>query len=214
MPQNRLSSMFTLSKSQSTSNLSQSSGDSHSRDRDSSGERTGRLQQQKLHKLRVTSDLSSANAAAASLFEDIEPPHFPSQRSASNPAGGYGSRPGSRAGSPNGSRDGSRSRPQTPALLAPGGVAQSPSRPGTPSSATFKKRRSWMPGGGSRSDKADGESLSPGPQAWIAGLKENIPYDIVPLLNGTRVRLFAILPRWIANILYSWQTSGTKMATF
>lgn len=193
MAQKRLSSLFTLSKSQSTSNLSQSSNDSHSRDRDSSQERAGRAQQQqRLHKVRVTSD--GSNPPPAALFQDIEPPQFPSKRNASNPPSSFGSRPGSRVGSPINSREGSRSRPQTPNLLQPGAVAQSPSRSGTPTSATLRKRRSWMPGSGGRSDKSHVEDISTDPKAWIAGLKEHIPYDIAPLLNGTRVRL------WLAFI--------------
>ena len=189
MAQKRLSSLFTLSKSQSTSNLSQSSGDSHSRDRDSSQERAGRAQQQqRLHKLRVTSD--GSNPPPAALFQDIEPPQFPSKRNASNPPSSYGSRPGSKVGSPINSREGSRSRPQTPILLQPGAVAKSPSRTGTPTSATLNKRRSWMPGSGGRSDKGHVEQTPSESKAWIAGLKEHIPYDIKPLLNGTRVRLW------------------------
>lgn len=185
MAQKRISSLFTLSKSQSTSNLSQSSGDSHSRDRDSSQERADRAQQQqRLHKLRVTSDGSDPPPAA--LFQDIEPPQFPFTRNASNPPSRHGSRPGS----PINSREGSRSRPQTPVLLQPGALAQSPSRTGTPTSATLKKRRSWMPGSGGRPDKGHVESTPSESKAWIAGLKEHIPYDITPLLNGTRVRLW------------------------
>jgi hypothetical protein len=193
MAQKRLTSLFTLSKSQSTSNLSQSSGDSHSRDRDSSQERAGRTQpQQRLLKVRVTSDGSDPPPIA--LFQDIEPPQFPSTRHASNPPSSFGSRPGSRpgsrVGSPIHSRDGSRSRPQTPVLLQPGALPHSPSRSGTPNSATFKKRHSWMPGSGSRSDKGHIEQMTNEPKAWIAGLQEHIPYDITPLLNGTRVRFW------------------------
>jgi hypothetical protein len=189
MAQKRLSSLFTLSKSQSTSNLSQSSGDSHSRDRDSSQERAGRAQQQqRLHKLRITSD--DSNPPPAALFQDIEPPQFPSQQNASNPPSSHGSRPGSRPGSPINSREGSRSRPQTPVLLQPGAVAQSPSRTGTPTSTTLKKRRSWMPASIDRPDKGHVKQTPSESKAWIAGLKEHIPYDITPLLNGTRVSLW------------------------
>jgi hypothetical protein len=187
MAQKRLSSIFSLSKSQSTSNLSASSGDSHPRDRDSSQERVGRLQQQKLHKLQVTSDGSTP--PLESVLEGLDPPHFPGTRSASNPPSNYGSRPGSRVGSPMmNSRDASRSRPQTPVYSAPGAIAQSPSRPGTPSSAKPNKRRSWMPGSGGKSEVTSIESVQYESNAWIAGLREHIPYDISPLLNGTRVR--------------------------
>jgi hypothetical protein len=183
----RLSSIFSLSKSHSTSNLSASSGDSHPHDRDSSQERAGRLQQQKPHKLRITSDGSSP--PPESILKGLDPPHFPGTRSASNPPSSYGSRPGSRVGSPMmDSRDGSRSRPQTPVYSAPGLIAQSPSRPGTPSSAKPNKRRSWMPGSSGKSEVAPIESVQYEPNAWIAGLREHIPYDLMPLLNGTRVR--------------------------
>ena len=188
MAQKRLSSLFTLSKSQSGSNISQSSDDSHLRDQASSPERTSRIQQQqRLNRLRITSE--GSNIAPAALFQDIEPPQFPSRRSVSNPPSSYGSRPGSRVGSPIYGREGSRSRPQTPVLQPPSGIAQSPSRPSTPSSATLKKRRSWMPGSGGRSDKSHVEQTSLEPKAWIAGLREHIAYDIAPLLNGARVRI-------------------------
>ena len=188
MAQKRLSSLFTLSKSQSATNLSHSSEHSHSRERASSQERTGRIQQQqRLNNLRITSE--GSNLPPAALFEGIEPPQFPSRRSASNPPESYGSRPGSSVGSPIDSREGSRSRPQTPVLQPPSGIAQSTSRPSTPSSATLKKRRSWMPGSGGRLDKNHVEQTSLEPKAWIAGLKEHISYDIAPLLNGSRVRL-------------------------
>ena len=189
MAQKRLSSIFTVPKSRSTSNLSAASNDSHPHDGDSSQERQGRSQQQKLQKLRVTSD--GSNPPPETLLQDLEPPQFPSQRNASNPPSSYGSGPGSRVGSPINSRDGSRSRPQTPVLLGPGGIAQSPQRPGTPGSAKLNKRRSWMPGSGGKSEKSQIDQVSHEPKAWIAGLREHIPYDITPLINGMRVRFSA-----------------------
>lgn len=186
MAHKRLSSLFSLTKSQPISNFSGSSEDSHPHDRDSSQERAGRLQQQKLHKLRITSDESTPPPEA--VYQGLDPPQFPTARSASNPPSSYGSRPGSRAHSPMlNSRDGSRSRPQTPVYVAPAGVPQSPSRPGTPSSAKINKRKSWMPGSAGKSESTPIEQIQHEPRAWIAGLREHIPYDIAPLLNGTKV---------------------------
>ena len=194
MAQKRLSSLFTLSKSRSTSNLSASSSDSHPQDRDSSQERRGRPQHEKLQKLRVTPD--GLNPPSQGRLQDLEPPQFPSGRRASNPPSSHGSRPGSRPGSRFGSpvnnREGSRSRPQTPVSLAPGGVAQSPSRSGTPNATKHNKRRSWLPGSSSKSDRSQVDHDVNEPKAWIAGLKEHIPYDILPLLNGMKVRFIVL----------------------
>jgi hypothetical protein len=95
--------------------------------------------------------------------------------------GSVHSRPSSRAGS----RDGSRSRPSTPTVTAPSGSAGSPiSRPQTgPREHKIAKRQSWLPKKpGQEEDSGNGES-----KAWIAGLREHIPYDMSPIFRGERV---------------------------
>lgn len=107
-------------------------------------------------------------------------------------ATGIRSRPISRNGTGDfapSSRESSRSRPQTPdSLTIPGQVVSpTPYSPLSPASATTGKlsKKSWAPG--SKGDKhkfGDGRSEA---KAWIAGLKEHIPYDLTVLLSGGRV---------------------------
>ncbi|KAJ9605857.1 hypothetical protein H2200_009706 [Cladophialophora chaetospira] len=94
---------------------------------------------------------------------------------------GTDSRPGSR----NSSRDGSRSRPQTPNLLIPPGFTGSPGLPATPPSGRIVKKRSWLPG--KQQDKHKFEDGPASSDAWIAAIKEHIPYGLGPLLKGERV---------------------------
>lgn len=98
-------------------------------------------------------------------------------RPPSSAGSGYGSRPGSRAASPQSA--GSRSRPTTPSIMQSG----SDSRPQTPNSAKLNKRKSWLPGTKDKG-KFDEKKNS---QAWIAGLRDHVAYDITPLLSGERV---------------------------
>jgi len=83
--------------------------------------------------------------------------------------------------SPQTSREGSRSRPQTPSMLVPPGGS---SRPSTPDSATSGKRRSWLPG---KSPKSASDQNHSEPNAWIAGLRAHVAYDLKPLLDGNKV---------------------------
>jgi hypothetical protein len=85
------------------------------------------------------------------------------------------------------SREGSRSRPTTPVMLTPHDN-RSPSRPQTPTSAKASKRRSWLPGKAEKN--AVGQERNE-PQAWIAGLREHIPYSLLPLINGEKVGCIA-----------------------
>ena len=103
------------------------------------------------------------------------------------------SRPGSRNGTSDyapSSRESSHSRPQTPNLLTiPGQAASpapySPSSPGPATPGRISKKKSWVPGGKNEKHVFDeGESQQ---KAWIAGLKEHIPYDLSELLSGGRV---------------------------
>lgn len=141
---------------------------------------------QKLHKLRLNPNhdpngTSPALAPPPLLFESgvARPPS--SQRSASQ------SRPGSRASSARSeihSQEGSRSRPQTPTLLISTTATDSLSRPATPSAGKISKKKSWVPGKHDRNKLEDGSSPR---KAWIAGLREHVPYDLAPLITGQRV---------------------------
>lgn len=102
-------------------------------------------------------------------------------RPPSSAGSGYGSRPGSRAASPQ--SNGSRSRPTTPSIMT-----GSDSRPQTPTSAKLNKRKSWMPGSKDKG-KYEDKKYS---QAWIAGLRDHIAYDLTPLLSGERVCMLPI----------------------
>jgi hypothetical protein len=95
------------------------------------------------------------------------------------------------------SREGSRSRPTTPVMLAPQDTRSS-SRPQSPISAKASKRRSRLSG---KADKSPVGQEKNEPQAWIAGLKEHIPYSLLPLITGEKVRHIA--PRgiyYLANV--------------
>lgn len=84
------------------------------------------------------------------------------------------------------SREGSRSRPSTPTtLMAPPGRTGSPTPKTqmTPKDSKISKRHSWMPKKlGHGAEDGDHE-----PKAWIAGLREHIPYDVSPIFRGERV---------------------------
>jgi hypothetical protein len=92
------------------------------------------------------------------------------------------SRPSSRAAS----REASRSRPSTPTTMAPPGSANSPIARTqiTPRDSKVLKRHSWLP---KRPGQGEEEAGSHEPKAWIAGLREHVPYDISPVLSGERV---------------------------
>lgn len=119
------------------------------------------------------------------LSFDLEPPPaFGDERVSSRPGSRDGRTP--LRGDTAGSRQSSGSRPQTPTLLSVPTTA-SPARDLSPSSRKVNKRRSWI---GGKSDKQSTEhgSERPRTQAWIAGLRELVPYDITNLLNGEPVR--------------------------
>lgn len=138
----------------------------------------------KLHKHRFT---ASSDVDFANDISPLQPPPFLTDTVPQPPSSGqrYGpdSRTASRDTSPH-SQAGSVSRPQTPNLLIPGVSSASPARSPTPTSAKVTKKKSWLPG---RSDKhkfPDGPTTT---QAWIAGLKDHVPYDLTALLNGEQV---------------------------
>ena len=99
-------------------------------------------------------------------------------RPPSSAGSGQGSRPGSRATSPQST--GSRSRPTTPSIT----IAGADDRPQTPNSAKPIKRKSWLPGSRDKA-KQDDKKQS---KAWIAGLKDHVPYDVTPLLAGEELQ--------------------------
>lgn len=139
----------------------------------------------KLHKHRFTA--SSDFDFNDNALPPLEPPPLLSDsgipRPPSSNRSGPDSRPASRNSSPH-SRDGNRSRPQTPSLMIPHSSTGSPARPATPNSAKISKKKTWVSG---RSDKQRPEDGQGAPRAWIAGLREHIPFDLTPLLIGDRV---------------------------
>jgi hypothetical protein len=142
----------------------------------------------KLHRHNIPAPSEGTNEG----YTPLAPPPF-SQNGLYRPPSSQrsDSRPGSRASTPPSlnvirSRDDSRSRPQTPILSVPPGAATSQARPDTPTSITSKKK-SWI---STRSDRNSYDSQSQGnwQQAWIAGLRDFVGYDVTPLLYGEKVR--------------------------
>lgn len=128
---------------------------------------------------------SSSDLNLNRMARDLEPPPvFTDQGMAARPQSRDGR--GSVRSDTAGSRQSSSSRPSTPNMLGVPGAA-SPVQT-SPSSGKLSKRRSWIPG---RSDKQHtGSEVEHSPaQAWIAGLREMVPYDITKLLNGDPVRI-------------------------
>ena len=80
-----------------------------------------------------------------------------------------------------GSREGSRSRPQTPLGHSRG---DSISRPSTPDSGKLGKKKGLFLGKGGRLPEARTDDAT---KAWIAGLKEHVPYALAPLCHGNKV---------------------------
>jgi hypothetical protein len=177
----RVSSLFSLghSKSDSASSLSQSSYVSHAPDasQDHSPESPGSTSQstskRRLHKSSPSAGLSLPTLNTMAAMPLVLPPVIN--------ADGL-PRPQSTHSSGQASREGSRSRPTTPNMLTPFDNLPS-SRPQTPTSAKASKRRSWLPG---KSEKSAMGQEQHEPQAWIAGLKEHIPYNLAPLINGEK----------------------------
>ena len=83
-----------------------------------------------------------------------------------------------------GSGEGSRSRPTTPNTFAPfGSIGSATSRSSTPNSAKTSKRRSWLSG---KAEKPSTEQTRPEAQAWGAGLRDHVPYNLLPLMQGEK----------------------------
>jgi hypothetical protein len=178
---NRVSSLFSLghSKNDSASSPSQSNYVSHAPDasRDHSPESPGSTLQstskRRLHKRSPSAGLSLPTLNTMAAMPLVPPPVIN--------ADGL-PRPQSAYSSGQASREESRSRPTTPNMLAPYDNPPS-SRPQTPTSAKASKRRSWLPG---KSEKDAVGQERHEPQAWIAGLKEHMPYNLAPLINGEK----------------------------
>lgn len=200
---NRLSSIFSLGnpKDDAPSTLSPSSSSSKLYDVSQDNAIAWSAPQvpqshfkNKLHKNTpsVASNLSYLDTMAES---PLAPPPAIGADGIPRPQSSSGqlSRPSSRQAS----REGTSSRPTTPSLLVPSDSATSLSRPQTPTTLhsprpqtpnahKISKRRSWLPGKSDRVSPGP-EPYPPEPQAWIAGLKEHVPYDLKPLLDGEKV---------------------------
>jgi hypothetical protein len=200
----KISSLFSLgaAKDDSHSNLSQSSASSHLRGSSHDYTRAGPASRSPLPKSASIPNLSghksngSINSqgpmpppiSTAPLSPLAPPPtlvnYGPPQPASSQ--GSIRSRPNSRPSSRATSREGSRSRPSTPTTMAPPGSANSPiaRTQMTPKDPKVLKRQSWLPkkSGHGGDDAGDHE-----PKAWIAGLREHIPYDLAPIFRGERV---------------------------
>jgi hypothetical protein len=185
---NRLSSLFSLghSRNDSASSLSHSSSVSHTADasQDHAPSSPGpTLQSSSKHKLHkgnpsLGSDLAPLDTMAALPLAPPPPigaDGLPRPSSATGQLNAYSSGQAS--------REGSRSRPSTPVMLTPHDN-RSPSHPQTLTSAKASKRRSWLPGKPDKSPVGQERNES---QAWIAGLKEHIPYSLLPLIDGEKV---------------------------
>jgi hypothetical protein len=185
---NRLSSLLSLghSKNDSASSLSQSSSASHLPDvsqghtPSSSGPTLQSSSKHKLHKSTPSAGSSLPALDTMSTLALAPPPAISTDGLPRYPsaAGHFSTYSSGQA-----SREGSRSRPTTPIMLTPHDTLSS-SRPQTPTSAKASKRRSWLPG---KADKSPIGQERQEPEAWIAGLKEHIPYNLVPLISGERV---------------------------
>ncbi|KAJ9632970.1 hypothetical protein H2204_007538 [Knufia peltigerae] len=171
----------------------------------------------KLHKhhLAAPSELSIEDG-----LSPLAPPPLVSDEGVFRPPSSHRSGPdsrlGSRASSPASlnlvqSREESRSRPQTPVFPAPPGasVTNSPSQAFTPTSGKIKKK-SWAltkPGGQNHDEEYA--------QAWIAGLRELVPYDLAALLRGDKVeqRIFHCLKCLLMALQVSeiWNDQGDTL---
>ncbi|KAI1620308.1 hypothetical protein EDD37DRAFT_174017 [Exophiala viscosa] len=193
----RLSALLSLSRDEKDQH-SERSGSSDAGSLEYAQSSTTAPAPRKLHKHNIPSPFEGYNDGNPPLA----PPPFShnglyrppsSQRSDSRPGSQADSRAGSRAGSRASSppslnlvrsRDNSRSRPQTPSISVPPD-AMPPARPVTPTS-TKSKKKSWI---STRSDRKsyDSQAQGYGQQAWIAGLREFVGYDVTTLLYGEKV---------------------------
>jgi hypothetical protein len=178
---NQVSSLLSLghSKNDSASGLSQSSYVSRASDASqghlpgSPGSTLQSTSKHRLHKSNPSAGLSLPTLNTMAAMPLVPPPMI-------NADGLQG--PQSTCSSGQASREGSRSRPTTPNMLTSYDNLPS-SRPQTPTSAKTSKKRSWLPG---KSEKSLVGQERHEPQAWIAGLKERIPYNLEPLINGEK----------------------------
>jgi hypothetical protein len=190
----KVSSMFYSGtpRGDSDSALSQSSTPSHHRgpSQDLRTARGANAPPPNLHGHRTKNSVSSHGPmpppTSTMPLSPLVPPPSLVNYGPPRPASSHGSvrsQPSSRAAS----RESSRSRPSTPTTMAPSGNANSPIArvQGTPREGKISKRHSWLPKrpGQEAEGAADHE-----PRAWIAGLREHIPYDVSPVLRGEKVR--------------------------
>lgn len=186
---NRLSSLLSIAHSRhdSTSSLSQTSSASNPPDASqdhtpgSPGPTLQSPSKHRLHKSNPSADSSLPPLNTMATVPPLAPPLAVSADGLQRPLSATGQLITYSSGQA--SREGSRSRPTTPNMLAPYDNLSS-SRPQTPTSAKVSKRRSWLPG---KADKSPAGPERAEPQAWIAGLKEHIPYNLAPLVNGEKV---------------------------
>jgi hypothetical protein len=123
----------------------------------------------------------------------LAPPPTLVNHGSPRPASSHGSMR-SKHSSRAGSREGSRSRPSTPSTMAPPGGANSPIARTqlTPRELKVLKRHNWLP----KRPGLDVEDVgNHEPKAWIAGLKEHVPYDLLPVFQGERVLSVNTSPR-------------------
>ncbi len=143
---------------------------------------------------------------STALLSPLAPPPTLVSYGAPKPASSHGSAR-SRRSSRAGSREGSRSRPSTPTTMAPPGMANSPMARTqvTPKESKALKRHSWLPKrSGQEAEDAGGYE----PKAWIAGLKEHIPYDLSPVFRGERVWPKPASPSQLTNLACRYQNCG------
>ena len=180
----RLSSIFSLSRDDKDHSEAPQSGTAGSPQYALSPNYIPTPTSHKLHKHRFT---ASSELDFSNDLPPLEPPPLLSGSGAARPPSSHRSGPDSRSASRNASphsRDESRSRPQTPNLLIPPGSTGSPARPATPTSARTARKKTWGIGKPDKHGSQDGQGAQ---RAWIAGLREHIPYDMTPLLTGERV---------------------------
>ena len=92
------------------------------------------------------------------------------------------------------SREGSRSRPPTPTVMAAPGSTNSPvaRAQNTPREGKVAKRHSWLL---KKSGQGEDDTKKHEPKAWIAGLRDHVPYDMSPVFRGERVCVSCLLWR-------------------
>ena len=196
----KISSLFSLSNARenSTSVLSEPGSSSHVR-----GSSIDYLQAEPALHASLAKSASNPNLSGHKTNASINPrgpmpPHISSiplsplapppalvNYGPPRPASGHDSI-SSRQSSRPASREASRSRPSTPNTMAAPGTANSPSARTqiTPRDSKISKRHSWLP---KRPGQREDDVESHEPKAWIAGLREHVPYDMTPVLSGGRV---------------------------